>query len=211
MTSPPEGPSFVRRHCVGEDGPSRGSAGTHASRGRLLRPCWDPKCDDSFGDHGMTRVGRRRASAWPRKQPSGLARGLSVALERWGVQLVLSGEQGRKCYSVLLLPAFAASRRGRYRTKKYLQIRAIQEAGATGLEPATSGVTGRRSNQLSYAPVGGPQYDKGNPIATSVATFGRRQGFNGRKRCSWLAPNPAVGMGQRGSTAGTLEAGPRRS
>src|SRR6185369_6659216 len=33
-------------------------------------------------------------------------------------------------------------------SKKLLQI----ETGATGLEPATSGVTGRRSNQLNYAP-----------------------------------------------------------
>ncbi len=34
----------------------------------------------------------------------------------------------------------------------YLQ--ALRETGATGLEPATSGVTGRRSNQLNYAPAG---------------------------------------------------------
>ncbi len=29
---------------------------------------------------------------------------------------------------------------------------AYPEAGATGLEPATSDVTGRRSNQLNYTP-----------------------------------------------------------
>jgi hypothetical protein len=28
----------------------------------------------------------------------------------------------------------------------------VYRAGATGLEPATSGVTGQRSNRLSYAP-----------------------------------------------------------
>jgi hypothetical protein len=32
--------------------------------------------------------------------------------------------------------------------------RVVRRTGATGLEPATSGVTGRRSNQLNYAPEG---------------------------------------------------------
>ena len=33
-------------------------------------------------------------------------------------------------------------------------------AGVTGLEPATSGVTGRHSNQLSYTPAGGVLADR---------------------------------------------------
>src|SRR5271156_4889284 len=42
-------------------------------------------------------------------------------------------------------PRSASARRGRISRPQSM-------AGATGLEPATSGVTGRRSNQLSYAP-----------------------------------------------------------
>ena len=36
-------------------------------------------------------------------------------------------------------------------------------AGATGFEPAASGVTGRRSNQLNYAPVTGKHGEKETP------------------------------------------------
>jgi hypothetical protein len=38
--------------------------------------------------------------------------------------------------------------------RKSCQADGKELAGATGLEPATSGVTGRHSNQLSYAPAG---------------------------------------------------------
>ena len=34
-------------------------------------------------------------------------------------------------------------------------------AGVTGLEPAASGVTGQRSNQLSYTPLGGDPFGAG--------------------------------------------------
>ena len=36
--------------------------------------------------------------------------------------------------------------------RKLRRIRKEKVAGVTGLEPATSGVTGQRSNQLSYTP-----------------------------------------------------------
>ena len=37
-------------------------------------------------------------------------------------------------------------------TTQHAYVQAFGKTGATGLEPATSGVTGRRSNQLNYAP-----------------------------------------------------------
>ena len=45
-------------------------------------------------------------------------------------------------------------------------------AGATGLEPAASGVTGRRSNQLNYAPAQGTLefIKRGRAFLTFVGT-----------------------------------------
>jgi hypothetical protein len=53
-----------------------------------------------------------------------------------------------------LLGLEAAPLENRSSERQIPLYRAEPKTGATGLEPAASGVTGRRSNQLSYAPEG---------------------------------------------------------
>ena len=48
-------------------------------------------------------------------------------------------------------------------------------AGPTGLEPATSGVTGRRSNQLNYDPENVVQSAPPSKTSAEEATFPLRQ------------------------------------
>jgi hypothetical protein len=52
------------------------------------------------------------------------------------------------------VPNLVPTLRGQASEKKAANpfLMGSRATGATGLEPATSGVTGRRSNQLSYAP-----------------------------------------------------------
>jgi hypothetical protein len=105
--------------------------------------------------------------------------------------------------------------------------RALPPTGATGLEPATSGVTGRRSNQLSYAPSslglrsmasarrsrpdqsrrGGPPAPSatGGPVPPSCAPAGGR----GREGCVRREPNVTLGglLYTQGVAAPTLAGG----
>ena len=48
-------------------------------------------------------------------------------------------------------------------------------AGVTGLEPAASGVTGRRSNQLSYTPAKGWRAQSASPSSLHTAGRGASQ------------------------------------
>ncbi len=77
-----------------------------------------------------------------------------------GLEPATSGVTGRRCNRLYYSPKYGG-RRGA-RTPDILLVRQalsqlsyspeIEMAGLTGLEPATSGVTGRRCNRLYYSP-----------------------------------------------------------
>ena len=83
-------------------------------------------------------------------------------------------------------------------------------AGATGLEPATSGVTGRRSNQLNYAPAGRPSVaapvPRGTGPVSTLQVWAQSTGSRSRSSCSQRSP----GCGAGSSSARSRSSGSRR-
>jgi hypothetical protein len=69
-------------------------------------------------------------------------------------------------------------------------------ARVTGLEPATSGVTGRRSNQLSYTRVGGGELGAG-PYAVKRGKGGSEVQSSPERRLGSMptpnGPQPSLG------------------
>jgi hypothetical protein len=75
---------------------------------------------------------------------------------------------GREPASVGVL-AVSAQRRQKAKTPGTLRFLGSSSAGRTGLEPAASGVTGRRYNQLNYRPVKRLPFSGGAVHTTAIA------------------------------------------
>jgi hypothetical protein len=72
-----------------------------------------------------------------------------------GATTAIRGSGSPERYSKALLRRAGRAATKRSEAPKPQPLQALQSAGATGLEPAASGVTGRRSNQTELRPLGG--------------------------------------------------------
>jgi hypothetical protein len=101
-----------------------------------------------------------------------------------GATTAIRGSGSPERYSKALLRRAGRAATKRSEAPKPQPLQALQSAGATGLEPAASGVTGRRSNQTELRPLGGSLSIGAARRASGECKASARAQLRASKRCS---------------------------
>ena len=129
--------------------------------------CATGGCACSVGEHGDTATVILRTSTF-----------MSAEARRTTTPITIAVSATRPAAPQPRVPGKGEKHKGKQREKPPATNRRgalLREAGATGLEPATSGVTGRHSNQLNYAPTKAARVSHATATlsATTEVTSGR--------------------------------------
>jgi hypothetical protein len=204
--APPKGKVGVPFQAAARDTPTNPAAKKLASRppsvrspaATSFRPAKCPSCSGSrtrrsttsraaasYPHAALADVGCSSATGSPplSRRSTSPARGAPRTTTSGGTTAIRNSGSPER-YSEALLRGPAERRRIESEAPKPTHTQALQEAGATGLEPAASGVTGRRSNQTELRPLGGSLSIGAARRASGECKASARAQLRASKRCS---------------------------